>query len=331
VGEEDPGEVVNGTIDLKGASLSFESEILTNLYYTVSGIEATEMGLLTWSSEPVDGTIDNAENVFVGATYDAQNDRYMVQTAGIAAKNLGDDIYMCGYAKTENGIVYSDVTSYSPKQYALSRLEKSENAEMKALCVAMLNYGAAAQEYFGYKTEDLMNASLTAEQLALVKAYDAALFAGAVAADEAKIGAFVKTEGFSKKTASVSFEGAFVINYYFTPSSNVSGDVSFCYWTAEDYANAEVLTAENASGKCAMVAGDGVYFAQITDVPAKALDSTYYVAAVYTDEAGNTCCTGVIAYSLSKYCMNNAYGSMGALAQATAMYGFCASEYFTRG
>ena len=54
----------------------------------------------------------------------------------------------------------------------------------------------------------------------------------------------------------------------------------------------------------------------------------YYVAAVYTDAAGNTHCTGVIAYSLSKYCMNNANGKMGALAQATAMYGYYAAAYF---
>lgn len=47
LGEQDLGEVINGAVDLKGASLSFEDEILTNLYYTVSGIEATEMGLLT--------------------------------------------------------------------------------------------------------------------------------------------------------------------------------------------------------------------------------------------------------------------------------------------
>ena len=47
------------------------------------------------------------------------------------------------------------------------------------------------------------------------------------------------------------------------------------------------------------------------------------------DAEGNTHCTGVIAYSLSKYCLNNANGNMGALAQATAMYGYYAAQYFT--
>jgi hypothetical protein len=31
----------------------------------------------------------------------------------------------------------------------------------------MLNYGAAAQNYFGYRTDDLMNADLTQAQKAL--------------------------------------------------------------------------------------------------------------------------------------------------------------------
>jgi hypothetical protein len=90
-----------------------------------------------------------------------------------------------------------------------------------------------------------------------------------------------------------------------------------------------MLTADNASGSCAMVENDGVYFAQVTGIAAKELDDTYYVAGVYTDEAGNEYCTGIIAYSLSKYCMNQADGSsMGELAQATAMYGYYAKQNF---
>jgi hypothetical protein len=193
----------------------------------------------------------------------------------------------------------------------------------------MLNYGAAAQNYFGYNTDSLMNAELTAEQQALVIAYDASLFTGAVAADTSKIGAFAATStGFSKKSATVSFEGAFCVNYYFTPNLTVDGAVIFYYWTADAYANAETLAPSNASGKIAMVnQGNGTYWAQVDGIAAKSLDETYYVAAVYYSDM-ELCCTGVIAYSLSKYCMNNANGNMGELAQATAMYGYYAKNYF---
>ena len=73
----------------------------------------------------------------------------------------------------------------------------------------------------------------------------------------------------------------------------------------------------------------GVYWGQVKGIAAKQLDMTYYVAGVYTDAEGNTHRTGVIAYSLSTYCMRHANGNMGQLAQATAMYGYYAENYFT--
>jgi hypothetical protein len=130
----------------------------------------------------------------------------------------------------------------------------------------------------------------------------------------------------------VSFEGAFCVNYYFTPSAAVSGDITMYIWTPEDYAKATTLTAGNASEAVTMVAGsDGSYWAQVSGIAAKRLDETYYVTAVYTDAEGNPYCSGVVAYSLSKYCMNNAAPGkdMQSLAANTAMYGYYAKLYFT--
>ena len=215
----------------------------------------------------------------------------------------------------------------------MNRLEKSEDETMKALCVALLNYGAAAQEYFGYRTDDLMNAGLTAEQQALVAAYDASYFQGAVAPDSTKLGAFAATDsGFPTKGSSVSFDGAFAINYYIAPSQEPQGDMQLYIWTPADYAAASALTADNASEIITMERQEnGAYWAQADGIAAKMLDETYYVAGVYTDEDGNTCSTGIIAYSLSKYCINNAKPGkdMQELAANTAMYGYYAKQYFT--
>jgi hypothetical protein len=214
----------------------------------------------------------------------------------------------------------------------MNMLGKDTTSEkQKALCVAMLNYGAAAQNFFGYKTDALMNSELTDQQKALVVAYDETLFIGAVPADSGKIANFTKTTtGFSKRNASLSFEGAFSINYYFTPSVAVDGEVTLYYWTPEDYAAAATLTVDNASGSSAMVDSNGTYWGQVSRIAAKKLDDTYYVAGVYTDAEGNTYCTGVIAYSLSKYCLNNAKPgkTMQELVSATAMYGYYAKAYF---
>ena len=213
---------------------------------------------------------------------------------------------------------------------ALGRSTTSE--KQKVLCVALLNFGAAAQEYFGYKTDALMNAELTDEQKALVVPYDKTLFTGAVEADEAKLGAFAATAtGFSEMGATVSLEGAFSVNYYITPDATVDRDMTLYIWTSAAYASADTLTADNASQTMTMVArSDGNYWGQVSNIAAKGLDDTYYVAGVYTDDSGNTYCTGVIAYSVSQYCLNKAVdgSEMQQLAGATAMYGYYAKQYF---
>ena len=100
------------------------------------------------------------------------------------------------------------------------------------------------------------------------------------------------------------------------------------YWDAEDYENAAELTADNATGSMVMTPGDR-YSAAITDIAAKDLDSTYYVAVVYQSN-GRTYCSGVLAYSLASYCNSKATaeGSIGELAKATAVYGYHAKQLF---
>jgi hypothetical protein len=281
------------------------------------------------------GTVDiaKADAVYSDATYNPDTGRYICTTAGIAAKKMGDTRYYAAYAKMADGsYAYSSLYDYSPKKYALNILAKSTSSEyMKALCVAMLNYGAEAQKYFQYKTDELMNKELSAAQKALAVNYSADLFVGAVAPDGAKSANFAQTPmGFTTRRATVSFEGAFAINYYLAPNCDIDGDIMFYYWTAQDYASASKLSVANASGKMTMVPnGDGTYWAQLTGIAAKQLDDTYYVAAVYTSNL-QRCCTGVIPYSLSRYCMNNAAGTsdMKDLATYTAVYGYHAKAYF---
>jgi hypothetical protein len=321
------------TLTGKSFSLSFRDEILVNFYYNVeNGGSIAEQGMLVFNTDPGTPEFALADQVYTGSITDGT--KFMNTTTGIAAKYMGDSRYYCAYAKLIDGTyVYSPLYQYSPKQYAMNMLGKaSTSAKQKALCVAMLNYGAAAQKYFGYNAANLMNSELTAEQQALVIAYDPSLFTGAVAADSSKTGAFAATSsGFSKRSATVSFEGAFCVNYYFTPNCTVSGDMTLYIWTPEAYAAADTLTAENAAGTMTMVAGsDGRYWGRVSGIAAKDLDETYYVAGVYTDADGNTYCTGVIAYSLSEYCMRKAVNGnkMQQLASAAAMYGYYAQAHF---
>ena len=329
-GTKDPNyaTVQQPTLTLSYPSLSFEDEILYNVYYTAENTSSVvEMGLATYAYKNTNGTVANAVDVIPG--YVSDGTTYMAQTHGIPAKNLGDAVYFKVYAKlTDGSYVYSDIAGYHAVAYAKSVLNNSgSSAKAKALVVAMLNYGAAAQEYFGYNTDSLMNAILTPDQQALISEYSSSMVADVVKASSTKVGSFVMNGGYSNIYPTVSFEGAFSINYYFTPTNAVNGSMTFYYWDSATYNSVSVLTASNATGKITMKQDGSDWGAAVEGIAAKSVDETIYVAAVYTSN-GVSYPTNVIAYSLGQYCKTIAANGE-AFGAATAVYGYYAKAFFS--
>ena len=318
--------VVAPTLSLNYPTVSFEDEIFYNVYFDVDDMSSvTEMGLITFDSKLESGTIDDALTMISG--YDVVNGVYTARTNGIPAKNMGDAVYFKAYAKLTDGTyVYSDIAGYNAIAYANTVLSSDASDSAKALVVAMLNYGAAAQVQFGYNTDSLMNAGLTAEQLALVDAYSESMVDDVVAADSSKVGLFVHNGGYADLYPTVSFEGAFSINYYFETAYTPDAAPTFYYWDAATYASADELTAENATGTVTMVADGDCWVGTVDGIAAKQLDQTYYIAGVYT-VGDTTYYSPVVSYSLGSYCetlaaQGNAFGA------ATAVYGYYAEAYF---
>jgi hypothetical protein len=201
---------------------------------------------------------------------------------------------------------------------------------MKQLVVSMLNYGTEAQLYFGHNTGNLANATLTAEQLTMPEVYSAAMVGTVPAASAEKQGAFANNQGFASRKPAISFEGAFCINYFFTPNYVPDNGITLYYWNAEDYNANSVLTSSNVTGKFKMTAGSsGEYRADLTGIAAKELSEAVYVAAAY--KSGDTVWTsGVLGYSIGTYCSSQATkgGDIANLAMATAVYGYHAKQYF---
>lgn len=322
-----------GQIVPKYPSLSFEDEVYYDVHFTVNGLDgisAQDMGLITFDTEQTNGTVDSAKDMIPGAV--VMNGNYVVRTKGIPAMKMGDTLWFKIYVKQADGsYLYSKLLSYSGLTYANNILAKPENADVHPLLVAMLNYGAAAQEYFGYRTEQLMNAGLTDGQKALVTGYQAEMIDPLLRVDAAKSGSFAQTPGgFLKKSPAVSFEGAFAINYFMTPAHPVEGNMTMYYWTQEDLQKADVLKVENATGALTMQEALGTYSASVVGLAAKQIDETVAVACVY-QSGGVTYSTGVLTYSLGTYCQNiarNDASGAQALAAATAVYGYYAENYF---
>lgn len=140
-------------------SAAFEGAIWLNVYFMTENLEnPIQMGLLTFDHHPKIGTAAEAMEIVTDWTFDGS--RYMVHTGGIPAKNLGDTLYLRLFAQLSDGsYLYSDIKSYSVQTYAEGLL-KNTNPAVSGLAREILDYGAAAQTYFGYKTDTLMNACL---------------------------------------------------------------------------------------------------------------------------------------------------------------------------
>ena len=156
------------------------------------------------------------------------------------------------------------------------------------------------------------------------------MVASVPAADAAKQGIFANNKGFSTRKPAVSFEGAFSINYFFTPNYTPVDGITLYYWNEADFNAAEVLTVENATGSMKMTAeSSGQYRGDIEGIAAKDLAKAVYVAAVYSDGT-TTWTSGVLGYSIGAYCSNLAKNTdaMAELAKTTAVYGYHARAYF---
>ena len=115
-----------------------------------------------------DGTTEEREKLLTPVEYAIDGTLYYrFDYKEVSAKEIGDTL-IASLEFTKGEREYNGkVDEYSLKQYAEERLAASANESFKRLLVDLLNYGAAAQSYFEYKTDKPVNADLTEEQKAL--------------------------------------------------------------------------------------------------------------------------------------------------------------------
>ncbi|MBO5051408.1 MAG: right-handed parallel beta-helix repeat-containing protein [Clostridia bacterium] len=156
-------------LDAIAASLGGSINLHLYAYFSPELLaRAEEYGMLIFPVEQESYEYDEAYAYTAAETYG--NNEYVYTYQDIAAKEMTDEIYARPYCKTESGMVYGEVRSASVRSYAETlkgQYAGSTTAQGEALyklACAMLNYGAEAQTYFNYKTDDLANAGLTNEE-----------------------------------------------------------------------------------------------------------------------------------------------------------------------
>ncbi len=165
------------TISVSGeATLTLEDEVKVNYRVGITkpeGVSAdVSAQVLVYESADAQ-TAETLDMVYE----EASGDYVAANARTYAAKEIGDSHWI-RFSITVNGVaIESGRIEYSPKIYAMNMLSKGDGfGEIDDLALAMLDYAAAAQSYFGYKTDAPANADVTAEMRAAAEAYRAEVY-----------------------------------------------------------------------------------------------------------------------------------------------------------
>ena len=275
----------------EGHSCSFQNDISLNYYIPASDLDGhTRVFLVIERDRYVDGVLTCVKTIIEDYTVVDGNLRFVYR--GIAACEMGDLINATLYSFKDGQLYTVSLDEYSVKTYAYNRLAASTNAAFKTLLVDLLNYGAAAQQHFGYDTENPVNADLTDEQKAL-------------ATDEANAESIERTES-TVEGAIASIDGRSVVF-----NSNVELKYYIRFAEGTDVSALKlVLTYTTATGieKRVEISGsDFVYVDAYKAYSAKCVD---IAAADMSSEIYATVCSGTTpvsnteVYSIESYVAN---------------------------
>lgn len=150
------------SVGFYSATVVMESKLTINFLVSSSAFENCDKIYASFKRYYADdrGTVTN-----VIQEYKVNGAYWVFAVTGIATKEINDRIDATLFA-VKDGITYEyKYIEYGVSRYAKNRLSKTEiSQEEKRLLVDMLNFGAMAQTYLNYATDDLANSFLTQAQ-----------------------------------------------------------------------------------------------------------------------------------------------------------------------
>ena len=330
---DDCGQYIDGIgAKLAGYSLSLTGNIGVNFYMELSddvvNDESAYMNFTlpngTTSKVYVNGTHEEGSTATTDTTV-KNGVTYYVFTCEVAAKEMTSDIkaQMIGNNGEKTGKVYT----YTVKEYAdyiLSHMSAEESDISKAtiqLVKGMLNYGGAAQKYFGYKTDKLASDGLT--------------LTGAVFNDTSIINNITNDANKASVThdnAKVTFKSAYLslnsttdlcVYVQFADDVTVKEDM-FAIWCNTDQISKDQYEVTKVNE-------ENCYKITLHGMKASMLNEKYafYVELSDTEYAELAYGTNSYAYTvMSSACDNiNNIESLREVVKALYAYGSCAQEY----
>ena len=290
-----------------GVSLSLDGRVILNFYASFPGRDTVGYtpGILFFRQQPGDGEIERAYAAGEGITrYAVGNDgTLMFNYDKLAAKELNDKVYATLYAVQDDGkVVFGTPTPISAADYAVGAFNQySDEPLLQTLMVDMLNFGAAAQNEFDYRTDALANSNMSTAMAAKGTKENVSLSNGmklyndSLSSDKATI-----------KEASLSLDNEISINFY----AEIKGDIKKAELLIFDgYTAGGVYDKTTASKRTDMIPHGDMYAGFIRNIAAKSMRDLYYARVYVQFEDGTEAYSGIGQYSVESYAWQVRNGS----------------------
>lgn len=316
--------VSQGTVAMiTGRTLDLQGTISMVFYATFEGVDMNSVRMLFWDEPQNEYTEATAHRKVKRSGKDANGYRFVYEN--ISSRDMSKKVYARLMAKDISGnTVYSTIPyiGYSVVSYAQNMMT---NPKLKPLLVKMLNYGTAAQEYFGSEMRPANEILTETERVVdFTKLYRSQ--SETIKENTPNGNCQSKIVG---KT--LLLEGDISINYYVSANEKVD-EIGILFWTKSkfDSTKSHVLGTQSRQVKAYSVNGAYKVFSYDNIVSKQMFDTIY--ARIYTKTGNVYKYSDIDKYSVNDYAANqiekNNDPKLTKLLRCLMLYGDEAEKYF---
>ena len=312
------------TLIIPGLNVKFESDYTLGVYVAKDVYESYNEAYIVAKKEIYNGNdLTGYDEVTLKDATLAGN-YYIFEYAGFAAREMSSMVSLTLNAKDADGKeYYGPEKTYSLKTYAMNQLGKSTTkATFKTMMVDFLNYGAAAQTYFGYNTANLANA-------------DADEYQSLATADRTLVKCTAGTDDSSYETQIVGFNLEFVSKINIAAYVRVSDDKAqemqngwYAVVSYTDFDNQAVTKRVDLSDEASFFKAGNYWIVTFNGLASKEM-STAVTFTLY--DANGVQKSNAATYSIESYAASKSTSStanLPELVKSMMKFGDAAAAYF---
>ncbi len=319
--EDELEEPVDESLTMMAISLSLHSSIGMNIYVNDAVIGDYDEVYVSVEKLYADGVYETAKlDAYTPAQVSGMACRSYCYN-DLTAKEMTATVRITLYGVKDGVVTRGEIRDYSVLTYAKNTLAKDVAHGLKTLLVDMLNYGAQAQEYFGFHEEFLANSTLTAQEQALATVAEPDIRSYMVQDDPTIPGS--GSYGLSVLGASLSLKDKVELNFYLAPVTDTVEDKTMVIVYTDD--KGEEITAE-IEARDFVADSSGRYKATFSELTAKDMRT---VVTCYLVDGDGVRVSNAMTYSIESYAASKiGNDTLRPLLTAMMKYGDSAESFF---